>query len=77
MRYRKAEDRVTVSLTIQSRRPPRYTQYLNPVLKIGREAIYDRHATEADFFQPPELERSAGAIRVKVERDYDLRVRTD
>lgn len=28
----------------------------------GNQPVYDRHATEADFFDPPELESEAGPI---------------
>lgn len=55
-------DRVTATLTIMSRRPPKYNHYLRKVLRIGKEAVYDRHATAADFRIPPTNEVSAGWI---------------
>lgn len=60
--YRKDEDRVTAQLTLESRRPLRYTRHLQSRLRIGREAIFDRHATEADFFTDPKEERYANII---------------
>ena len=53
------QKRVLVQLFVRSRRPARYAHYLQPALQVGREA---RHATEADFFDPPVAERLAGQI---------------
>ncbi|KAI0090965.1 RdRP-domain-containing protein [Irpex rosettiformis] len=58
-KYRKGDDRVSVELMIKARRPPRYTHYLPTVLG---GPIYDRHATEADFFDPPMDESDAGVV---------------
>ncbi|KIP06258.1 hypothetical protein PHLGIDRAFT_466508 [Phlebiopsis gigantea 11061_1 CR5-6] len=42
-------DRVTVHLSIESRRPPKYARYLPQVLSVGKEGVFERHITEADF----------------------------
>ena len=53
-----------VVLTIPSRRVPFYAHYLEQVLQMGRSPIYERHATEADFFGfPRPTENTAGPIR--------------
>ncbi|KAI0695361.1 RdRP-domain-containing protein [Cytidiella melzeri] len=61
-RYRRDCDRVTAELSITSRRPARYTHYLDRVLSIGKDAIFDRHGTEADFLEQPTAELEAGVI---------------
>ncbi|KAI0342571.1 RdRP-domain-containing protein [Trametopsis cervina] len=71
-RYRTGDDRVTVELTIQSRRPPQYTLRLMKVLKIGKEAIYDRDATEADFYN--ERSRTAEAYAGVIQSVDDSRL---
>lgn len=71
---------MTAQLIIRSRRPPQYARRLQEVLVNAGEAIFDRHATEADFFHMPELESEAGPINavgesrsmINVSATYDL-----
>ncbi|KAI0337237.1 RdRP-domain-containing protein [Trametopsis cervina] len=74
-RYRTGDDQVTAELTIQSRCPPRYTLPLMKVLKIGKEAIYDRDATEADFYD--EYSRAAEAYAGVIQSVDDDRSRVN
>ncbi len=62
LRARYNGNRVTVHLSIQSRRPPRYSRYLNKVLRPGILSIDKRHATEADYLDNAEDEKNAGKI---------------
>lgn len=52
--------RITVTLIIQSRRPPAFTHRLPEILP---GPVYDRDATEADFFYPCVDEAAAGALQ--------------
>lgn len=62
------QDRVEVDLIIRSCRPPIFTHYLNPKLTLAAGFIYDRHATESDFFHDEVNERDAGTIEAISDR---------
>ena len=49
---RGSEERVNAQISIQCRRPsPLHAYRLLQVLQVSGEPVYDRHATEADFFR--------------------------
>ena len=77
LRSRYDGDRVTVYLSIRSRRPAKYSRRLENHLTIGREAIWDRHATEADFMGPDISEAAAGPIQALVDDRLIVNVSTN
>lgn len=54
--------RMMVTLTIQSRRPPTFTHRLPQILQFPGP-MFDRDATEADFFNPCVKEAAAGPLQ--------------
>ena len=69
-------ERVVAYLTIRSRRPATYAYRLRKVLNIGKEAIFDRRATEADFMTPVVTEADAGTIAAVRDRRSIVNVST-
>ena len=72
--YHEHCERVTVQLSIKARHPPRYTRRLANVAYHGKELIYDRHATEADFFGDFTSEVDAGVIQAVEDHRLDINV---
>lgn len=73
-KYREGDDRMTVWLTINSRRPARYSHYLPEILRPGPTAIFERHATEADFGSRSHSERYAGIVESLGDRYLQINV---
>lgn len=68
------DDRMTVWLTINSRRPARYSHYLPKLLRPGPTAVFERHATEADFGSQYNSERYAGVVEALGDPYLDINV---
>lgn len=67
---------VTVQLSIKTRRSPRYSRRLQCVINPGLQPIYDRYATEADFFGQKTAELDAGIIQGIEDHRLVVNVRT-
>lgn len=63
-----------VQLSIKARHPPRYTRRLQNIIFLGKEPVYDRHATEADFFRNLTNELDAGVIQAVEDHRLDINV---
>lgn len=67
--------RVKVHLSLRSRRPPKYTRHLPDVLSVGKEGVFDRHSTEADFILPEVSESFAGIMHAVGDERLTINVR--